>query len=302
MLRKLDVTIHALAEARKNLRNVAEFNSLLMDRRIKKLLPKRTKLSNKSDGGKALIIGGGKGLYGAGLLSALAATRSGAGYTHLMSDLSKFPWILFPDFILHPLKMLELKNKEGFAVGIGPGLGLEEKNKKHIIYLIKNHFEKVVVDADALTIIARNKIFPLPQSWILTPHEGELARLLDIKAAVIKKDRMKAILEAKIKFNCTILLKGDRTLIASQVSKKIISVDIGTPALSKAGTGDVLLGMIVAFRAQGLNPLDACMVASYVHGKAAQAWSNEGNDDLSLRPTDIIERLPKTLKLIRQNK
>lgn len=275
---------------------------MIMDRQIKKLLPKRTKSSNKTNGGKALIIGGGKGLYGAGILAALAATRSGAGYTHLMTDLTKFPWIKFPDFILHPIKISELKNKEDFSIGIGPGLGIEEKNKRLINYLIKNNFKRVVVDADALTIIANYNISPLPSTWILTPHEGELARLLKTKSILIKKDRLKAIKEAQRKFNCTILLKGATTLIANPKSQKILSVQTGTPALSKAGTGDVLLGMIVALKAQGLESSDACLVAAYVHGKASEEWESSGNDYLSLRPTDLIERLPKTIKLIRNKK
>ncbi|MBC7537395.1 MAG: NAD(P)H-hydrate dehydratase [Bacteriovorax sp.] len=266
------------------------------------MLPNRTKTSNKTSAGKVLIIGGGKGLYGAGILSALAATRTGAGYTHLMTDLTKFPWIKFPDFILHPIKISELKNKEEFAIGIGPGLGIEDKNKKLINYLIKNNFKKVVVDADALTLIANSNFPSLPPTWILTPHEGELARLLKTTSSLIKKDRLKAIKEAQAKFNCTVLLKGAATLIATPNSPKILSIQTGTPALSKAGTGDVLLGMIVALRAQGLDTREACLVATYIHGKAAREWGEEGNDHLSLRPTDLIERLPKTIKLIRFKK
>jgi ADP-dependent NAD(P)H-hydrate dehydratase len=211
----------------------------IINQKIKNLLPKRTRISNKTTGGKALIIGGGKGLYGAGLLSALAATRMGAGYTHLMTDLTKFPWIKFPDFILHPIKISELKNKEDYAIGIGPGLGVEEKNKKLINYLIKNNFANVVADADALTLIAKYNISPLPSTWVLTPHEGELARLLKTTSNLIQKDRLKAIKAAQEKYGCTILLKGAMTLITSPKKKKILSVQTGTPALSKAGTGDV---------------------------------------------------------------
>jgi hydroxyethylthiazole kinase-like uncharacterized protein yjeF len=274
----------------------------IINQKIKNLLPKRTRISNKTTGGKALIIGGGKGLYGAGLLSALAATRMGAGYTHLMTDLTKFPWIKFPDFILHPIKISELKNKEDYAIGIGPGLGVEEKNKKLINYLIKNNFANVVADADALTLIAKYNISPLPSTWVLTPHEGELARLLKTTSNLIQKDRLKAIKAAQEKYGCTILLKGAMTLITSPKKKKILSVQTGTPALSKAGTGDVLLGMIVALRAQGLESRDACLVATYVHGLTSQEWERAGNDHLSLRPTDLIERLPKTLTVIRNKK
>lgn len=270
-------------------------------RQLQKLLPTRTKSSNKTSGGKVLIIGGGKGLYGAGILAGLASTRTGAGYTHLMTDLIKFPWLKFPDFILHPLTLKELKNKQDFAIGIGPGLGINKKNKRLIDYLIKHHYEKVVVDADSLTVIANHNLFPLPPSWVLTPHEGELARLLNVKPSEIKKNRLQSIKDAAKKFRCTILLKGADTLISAEDLSRVLKVSTGTPALSKAGTGDVLLGMVVAFRAQGLNPSDACFLAASLHGIVASEWENEGNDQLSLRPTDLIERLPKTIRNLRDD-
>lgn len=266
---------------------------------LKKWLPVRSKSSNKTDGGKVLIIGGGKGLYGAGILSSLAATRCGAGYTHLMTDLSKFPWLKFPDFIVHPLKLSELKNKKEFAVGIGPGLGLTGVKLSLLKFLIKNQFEKVVVDADALTLLAEHNIAPLPASWVMTPHEGELARLLKISSSLVKADREKALKMAFNKFQCTVLLKGSETLIISPLSKKITKLKIFAPSLSKAGTGDVLLGMIVAFRAQGLDPLKASVVGAALHGAVAKEWESAGNDRLSLRPLDLIEKIPMTIKQMR---
>lgn len=267
---------------------------------IKNILPKRTKYSNKTDGGKVLIIGGGQGLYGAGILSALAATRTGAGYTHLMTDLSKFPWVKFPDFIIHPLKLSELKDKIDFTIGIGPGLGIKDSRANLLRYLIKNNHQKVIADADALSMIAKYKLAPLPANWIITPHEGELSRLLNIKSSLIKNNREKYLSLAVKKFGCTVLLKGYKTLIHSPQQKKIISITSGTPALSKAGTGDVLLGIITAFRAQGLAPEEACYLAVSLHGMAAKMWEKEGQDHLSLRPTDLIDRLPKILASIRK--
>jgi NAD(P)H-hydrate epimerase len=267
---------------------------------IKKLLPKRTRFSNKTDGGKVLIIGGGKGLWGAGILSALAATRSGAGYTHLMTDLSLFPWLKFPDFIIHPIKTTELKNKLDFAIGIGPGLGINEKSKKIIQYLLKHQFKKVVADADALSIIGLLNITKLPSDWILTPHEGELARLLKTSSNKIKNDREKYLKLAVKKFQCTILLKGKNTLIFSPKIKKIIEVNNGTSALSKAGTGDVLLGLITALIAQKVAAVDACYLGAYIHGQAAKDWEKEGNDHLGMRPVDIINLLPKIILKLRK--
>lgn len=272
---------------------------MLSKYQIKKWLPKRSNSSNKTDAGHVLIIGGGKGLYGAGILSALAATRSGAGYTHLMTDLSKFPWIKFPDFIIHPIQLSILKNKNDFSIGIGPGLGLGKTRINFLKYLIKNNFEKVVVDADALSLIAEYNIAPLPSSWILTPHEGELARLLKIKSSEVKASREKFLLQAVQKFQCTVLLKGSETLIASASFKKISRIRTSAASLSKAGTGDVLLGIIAAFRAQGLDAHAACLLGVYLHGKAAEDWETEGNDQLSLRPMDLVDNISSTLHSIR---
>ncbi|MBC7714526.1 MAG: NAD(P)H-hydrate dehydratase [Rhizobacter sp.] len=269
---------------------------------LKKLLPKRTKESSKIDGGKVLIVGGGKGLYGAGILSALAATKCGAGYTHLITELASFPWVKFPDFIVHPLQISELKKKEDFVIGIGPGLGVNAFTHKLIAHLIQKKFEKVVVDADALSDLAKNNLVNIPATWILTPHEGELARLLKVTSASVKKDRAKYLQTAFEKFQCTIILKGSETLIISPESKKILKVKAQTTALAKAGTGDVLLGMITAFRAQGLSPLEACFLGCTLHGKAAHEFVKKGNDHLSMRPVDLIDLLPKTIYKARGTK
>ncbi len=262
---------------------------------VKKIFPKRLKLSNKTDAGKVLVIGGGKGLIGAGILSALAATRSGAGYTHLMSDLTQFPWVKFPDFILHPLEIKELKKLKDlktFSFAVGPGLGLSKKSQNLLLYLIKNKFEKVALDADALNLLAKLKITKLPSTWTLTPHEGELARLLNVNAKKVKSDRQAALFQAQLKFECHILLKGAETLVVD-TNQQIYVISEGTPALAKAGTGDVLLGIIAAMRAQGLGPKESLIVASYMHGWCSQAWKKTGHNDLSLRPTDIIDNLSK---------
>lgn len=265
---------------------------------ISQILPVRTKHSNKTDAGKVLIVGGGKGLYGAGILSALAATRTGAGYTHLMTDLSKFPWVKFPDFILHPLALKELKNKNSFVVAIGPGLGLQPQKKKYIQFLQRNNFEKVIIDADGLTLLAQMNV-KLPQDWILTPHEGELARLLGVSSQTIKKNRAESLLKAQKKYGCIILLKGADTIVADSTGK-IFQISEGTPALAKAGSGDVLLGLIAALRAQSISPLNSAIAGAFIHGFASQLWMKKKKDSLSLRPLDLIELLPEALYKLRK--
>lgn len=262
------------------------------------MLPERPAQGHKGDGGKVLIIGGGTGFYGAGLLSALAATRCGAGYTHLMTDLSKFPWLKFPDFIVHEMKAFELKkfNPEEIVVGFGPGAGVNQKSGRILQILIKK-YPRVILDADALTILAQ-KPCALPADWIVTPHEGELARLMQTSSKAIHADRLEWTKKAQERFGCVVLLKGAETIMAGP--KQLTSIKAGTPALAKAGTGDVLLGMIAAFYAQGLSPLEAAVLGAYVHGQAARRWEKAKRDHLSLRPLDLIEILPQTLCKLRQ--
>ena len=264
---------------------------------IKTLLPKRSKLSSKIDGGKVLIVAGGQKLYGAGILSALAATRSGAGYTHLMTDLIKYPWMRFPDFILHKISARELKKNTKDVVAIGPGLGIDEKKKKLLTSLIHSKSEKVVVDADALTILSSLKSVKIPSGWILTPHEGELSRLLGVSSISDKKNRLGSLRNAQKMYGCTVLLKGADTLISD--GNQIYQVSSGTSALAKAGTGDVLLGIISAFYTQGLTPVEASVLGAFVHGKCSADWMKKGNDHLGMRPTDLIDQIPQTLLTLR---
>ncbi len=259
---------------------------------VLKLIPKRKKSSNKTDAGSVLIIGGAKGLYGAGVLSALAATRSGAGYTHLMTDLSNFNFLKYPDFIVHPLKLSELKKMKSFTIAIGPGLGKNKNKEAYLKYLYQNKIENVLIDADGLNLIAQLDLHPLPASWILTPHEGELARLLHTTSKNIKEKRLDSLKKAQFKFKCHIILKGAKTLMIDD-GQKIYLSDEGTPALAKAGTGDVLLGILASLKAQKLSSRDAMIAATYIHGWCSRLWAKEGNNDRSLRPLDLIERLSK---------
>jgi NAD(P)H-hydrate epimerase len=215
-----------------------------------------------------------------------------------MSDLMKYPWIKFPDFIVHPMSVRELRNHATSVIAIGPGIGLSKKKINIVKYLIKKSFPRVVLDADALTIISKLNIKSLPGQWILTPHEGELARLLKIDSKEVKKNRVLSVKKAQSKYGCIILLKGAKTLVA--IEDQIFQISSGTKALAKAGSGDVLLGIIAAFYAQGLSGENAAILGSFVHGYSSQLWLAEGNDYLGMRPLDLIELIPKSLLQLRK--
>lgn len=269
---------------------------------IKKNLPIRKKNSSKIDGGKVLIIGGGKGLYGAGILSALAATRSGAGYVYLMSDIKKFNWLKFPDFLVEAISLTNIKKYENSVIAIGAGLGFSKKKENILKYLIKSQHQKTIVDGDALTMLSRMKSHKLPESWILTPHEGELARLLNVTSQEIKKKRLHFAKVAQEKFGCVIILKGAETLIVTK--EQVYCSSSGTKALAKAGSGDVLLGMIAAFYSQKSNEENnqdiAAILGCYIHGYSSKLWIDEKNDYLSMRPLDLIDGIPKAIYKLRK--
>ncbi|MBL7546133.1 MAG: NAD(P)H-hydrate dehydratase [Bdellovibrionaceae bacterium] len=264
---------------------------------IKTKIPSREKHSNKTRGGKVLIVGGSEGLLGAGILSALSATRVGAGYTYVMMNWRYNQLLRHPDLLFLAPNSKKLNPTSFDALVFGPGLGQSPTAKKWLTYLIKQKIPLVVLDADGLTLLSGRPPVRLPAHWILTPHTGELARLLAVRSTAIQKDPVKYLLMAQKKWGCHVLLKGPTTYITD--GKKIFSSAVGTPALAKAGTGDVLAGIIGGLLAQKLSPLDAAIVGNYIHGLASKQWLDQGNDHLSLRPIDLIEQLPKTLKNLR---
>ena len=261
-------------------------------------LPQRSPKDNKTRGGKCLVIAGSQGKWGAAVLCAQATARTGAGYTYMLDQRKKFPTVQNPDFLL----IHQLKNISDFqAIAIGPGCDDTAFLKKCIRHLAKINYPNVVLDAEALNILAKYHQLPkLPANWILTPHEGELSRLLKVSSKVIRTYRKKYILEAQKKFGCIIVLKGHKTLIANK--KSLWEIQSGNCALAKAGTGDVLTGMIAGFLSQKMSALQAASLSVYVHGLIADQWILAGKDHLSLLATDLIADLPKTLMKIRKSK
>lgn len=268
-------------------------------RQAKALLPKRQKTDHKAIAGKSLLIAGSRGMFGAAVLAATAAARVGSGYVILMTDSDNFSSVRHPDFLLMNWKKSKISELSTLSVGIGPGLGKSKIALKLLKQLIISKIQNVVVDADALNLVAENGLWPLPTTWIATPHEGELARLLGASSAKIRQDRRGAILSAQRQLGCLVLLKGYRTLIASPVGN--YEIQSGNPALAKAGTGDVLTGMITGFLAQGLSVKDSACLGAFVHGWVADEWVREKKDPLSFMASDLLHALPESLARIRRS-
>ena len=258
---------------------------------LRKFLPKRSDDANKTHGGKCLVIAGSQGMWGACYLSAQAASRVGAGYVYLPSttlDLTKHP-----DFLSSEIS--EKMNLDSYtALAIGPGLTLTPMIKKLFHRLEKEFTRPLVVDAGALELIQK-----LKPNWIMTPHEGELARLLDISSDDIRKDRFKAAQKAQEKFGGIIVLKGHHTLVATK--SMIYEIQTGNKALAKAGTGDVLTGMITGLLSQSLKPVEAAILACGIHGYIADRWVKD-KDYLSLMASDLVAEIPRALFTLRKKK
>lgn len=260
----------------------------------RKALPKRPNRSNKSNHGHALIIAGTPGTWGAGVLTSSAALRMGSGYVTWASHEAPLEALKeLPDVMTRSTQDPQLWNKKYDAIAIGPGLGVNEKTAELLRRLIKNGAENVVVDADAITCAVNAKLFPLPESWVLTPHAGELSRIIEKDAREIEADRFAAAFEGARKVGCHILLKGYRSILADQ--KCAITIRAGNSALAKAGTGDVLTGMIAGLIAQGLDVVQATATAAYVHGRLADDWVRKNHDKRSLTASDLREDLPSLL-------
>ena len=262
-------------------------------------LPKRSPIDHKARQGHLLVLAGQEGFWGAGRLCAESAYRMGCGYvTWSGGDGSSHPPLeSAPDVLTGKLSDKNLfKGKT--AIAIGPGLGTG-KQIKELLLALKEINQPVVVDADALTVLAHESknLFPLPENWILTPHSGELGRLFNLKGEDVDQDRCFHAMKASQKTSCLVLLKGFHSVLASR--DKCWIIPSGNSALAKAGTGDVLTGFIGALLARSLSPFAAASVGAFVHGLLADNWLRSGKDADTLMAQDLKDLLPETLQKLR---
>jgi hydroxyethylthiazole kinase-like uncharacterized protein yjeF len=261
-----------------------------------KLLPKRDAHAYKNKGGKTLIISGSASMPGAAILSSTAAARVGSGYVYILKTSDYFFSKNFPDFIILKKKDLKKTIPTFNSIAIGPGLGKNLEAQKLLKTLIQSNFPFVVLDADGLNILSNVTNAVLPETWIMTPHEGELARLLKTSPTEIHQNREQSIQTAQKKFGCHILLKGNKTLISDK--HNLVQIQTGNKALAKAGTGDVLTGMIAGFMAQGLSTMNAACLAASLHGQIADEWIHK-KDYLGLMASDLLTQIPIVMKKLR---
>lgn len=276
------------------LRGIATTHFGFHERLARRYLPSRSDQSNKSQHGHLVVIGGSPGLWGASLLCASAGYRMGVGYVTLTSftDPASFIICELPEVLTGLVDDPAIWGKKITAVAIGPGLGVNKETAR-VIERLKDQHSNVVLDADALTTCVQFDLFPLPHNWVITPHSGELSRILKIASRDIDSDRYRFTLEASQKVGCHVLLKGFRSVLS--VDNRSMVILSGNSALAKAGTGDVLTGMIAGLMAQGVPTLPATATAAYIHGRMADEWVRIGHDKRSLTASDLRDHLPQLM-------
>ncbi|MCB0383881.1 MAG: NAD(P)H-hydrate dehydratase [Bdellovibrionales bacterium] len=277
-----------------SLRGVATTHFAFTERLARRYLPRRLETSNKSDHGHLLVLAGREGMWGAGLLASSSAYRMGTGYVTWASFTSPSENILdSPEILTAEIGSLDLWQKKFTAAAVGPGLGVSRETADVIERLKEMDLPGVVLDADAITTCVQFELFPLPGSWVLTPHAGELSRILKKDVAELEINRFQAALEGSERTGCHVLLKGFRSVVANE--GRCMVINSGNSALAKAGTGDVLTGMIGGFMAQGLEPLQATATAAYIHGRLADEWVRVGHDRRTLMASDLRDHLPSLI-------
>ncbi len=282
----------------------------LIERRVLELLPHRAAASTKFSSGHVLVAGGSRGLTGAPRMAAHAAMRAGAGYVTACVPASAQPILaggelpelmtrglpddeegaLVPDgvdAVLH-------EAQRGGALALGPGLGRTDGAVAFARELARRVPLPAVIDADGLNAHA-GRLAELAQReapTVLTPHAGELGRLLEISSDGVQRERLRHVRAAAALARAVVVLKGDDTLVAAPDGSVALSAG-ASPALATAGSGDVLSGVIAALLAQGLSPFAAAAAGVQLHAAAGRmAATTVGSADAVIA-SDVVAVLPR---------
>jgi NAD(P)H-hydrate epimerase len=272
---------------------------------MRELIPARAADSHKGDFGRVLVIAGSAGRTGAAQLAALGALRSGAGLVTIATPRSCVPILatMMPEYMTEGLeetaagsidfsaveRVLDLKAD---IIALGPGLGQDPSTAAFIQAIVERAGAPLVLDADALNAFTEDPERLSGRDGvdvIITPHPGEMARLLNISIEQVQADRLEHAREFAAARRVHVVLKGHRTIIAGPEGRSFVNLT-GNAGMATGGTGDLLTGMIAAWFAQILDPEGACKLAVYLHGTAGDlAEADEG--EVALLPSDIAARL-----------
>ena len=271
---------------------------------IRTLLPVRKRDTHKGDYGKILLLCGSRGFTGAAALAAMGALRTGAGLVYLAvpESIYAIEAVKLTEPVVLPLpdedgklcaasipKIAELLPKMD-AVLFGSGSGLGAGTEEVLLYLL-NHAEcPLILDADGITLAAKHKDILRGRSFptILTPHDGEFARL-----SPPDMPRMEQTIALARELEVILLRKGYRTLITDGVT--CFENQTGNPGMATGGSGDVLAGVILSLLGQGLPPLQAAAAGAWLHGAAGDLAAAQLGE-YGMLPGDVVDNLPQLLK------
>ena len=278
---------------------------ILTRERMRELVPARASDSHKGDFGRVLVIAGAIGRTGAAHLTALGALRSGAGLVTIATPRSCVATLsmMMPEYMTEPLeetaagaidftavdRVLDL---QADIICLGPGIGQDPSTAAFVQAVVERSGVPLVIDADAINAFAGDPERLTGRDGvdvIITPHPGEMARLLNVSIEQVQSDRLEHAREFAAARRVHVVLKGHRTIIAGPEGRSFVNLT-GNAGMATGGTGDLLTGMIGAWFAQILDAEAACKLAVYLHGTAGDlAEADEG--DVALLPSDIAERL-----------
>jgi len=297
---------------------------------VSQLIPERPRYSHKGDYGHVLVVAGSKGKTGAAFMASKACIRAGAGLVTVgvpesladivQSRVTEEMTLPLPDAGGGTLSskassvILRFLAERADVLCIGPGIGVSDETRKLLAELIVSSRAPMVIDADGLNSIDDMALFRKSQApLVLTPHPGEMARLLSKKASAlgrgsgkegskgfkahIEQERIATALSFSQETGTYLLLKGVPTVLAEPGGKVYIN-PTGNPGMATGGTGDVLTGMVSSFMAQGLNPTDGAILGVYMHGLAGDIAADKQGEH-SLIASDIIDSLSSAFKCMK---
>lgn len=287
---------------------------MLRIKRLPKLISRKTD-THKGNYGRVLVLAGSPGMTGAAYLCSKAALRSGSGIVTLgipeslnpimetkLTCVMTYP---LPETKEHTLaykgrdKILELCEKHDI-IALGPGLSQQPETKKLILWLVKTIDRTIVIDADGLNALAGNLniLYKIKKGAVLTPHPGEMARLINPNTTVdVQGDRLNIATQFAQSThnrlgdgkNFVLVLKGSKTIVTDH--RKAYINNTGNSGMATAGAGDVLTGIIASLIGQGIKEFDASQLGVYIHGLAGDIASKQ-KGEISMIATDILDSLP----------
>jgi ADP-dependent NAD(P)H-hydrate dehydratase / NAD(P)H-hydrate epimerase len=278
---------------------------------VRALLARRSRIAHKGDFGHVLLIGGAPGYTGAMSLATMAATRSGAGLVTVLAPASLVPMVadIVPEAMVHvghtdPSGTLAADAMQRWGVStaafsailVGPGMGNSAATRAIVEFVCAAATCPVVLDADALNAVAADPgvLKRAAGPTIITPHPGELARLLHTDTESIQRDRLGAARSAAEAFGAVVVLKGAGTVICGVDGRPHVNLT-GNPGMARGGMGDVLAGLLTGLAGQRAAPFAAACAAVYLHGRAGDnvaLYSSQAG----MIAGDVVEELPNVFR------